>query len=100
MTQEERDLMGYGADGNLAPKAISAEEAKKMEAEIAAKGSGVGPVWAGNTWVDKKLDKWALDQLEPRLCGCVFEVPEKPGAVMKVRRTDQGGAPPRFLMGQ
>lgn len=84
MTEEERKLMGYGADGNLAPKAISAEEAAKMEKEASAK-AGANPVWAGNTWVDKKLDKWAGDKLKELLEGVSFEVPEKAGATLKVK---------------
>lgn len=83
MTEEEKKLMGYGADGNLAPKAISAEEAAKMEAEIAAK-AGANPVWAGNTWVDKKLDKWAQEKVEELLKDCSFAVPEKKGGVLRV----------------
>ena len=84
MSDEERKLLGYGADGNLAPKAISAEEAAQMEADIAAK-AGANPVWAGNTWVDKKLDKWAGDKLKELLEGVSFAVPEKEGATLTVK---------------
>merc|ERR1711988_938644 len=83
MTPEERALLGYGEDGNLAPKSISAEEAAKMEAEQAAK-AGESSVWAGNTWEDRKLDGWAQEKLETLMKDCSFEIPEKPGAVMKV----------------
>jgi len=84
MTEEERRLMGYGADGNLAPKALSKEEAAKMEKDLGAK-AGANPVWAGNTWVDKKLDKWAGDKLSELLVGVSFQLPEKEGATLTVK---------------
>ena len=58
LTKEERELLGLGADGNLAPKAISAEDAKRMEDEIAAKV--LSP--RGQSFVIRKCHLW-LDQI-------------------------------------
>merc|ERR1712188_10228 len=84
MTKEERKLLGYDANGNLKPKSISAEEARRMEEQYGEK-AGEASVWAGNTWEDRKMDGWAQEQLEKRLMTCVFEPPERPGAVLKVK---------------
>lgn len=82
MSAEERELLGYDANGNLAPKAISAEEAKRMEEEKAKK-AGDSSVWAGNTWEQKEYTPWALDKLKELLGECVFAVPE--GGQIKVK---------------
>jgi len=92
MTDEERKLLGYGADGNLAPKQITVEEAARIEAEQAAstKESGAS-VWAGNTWEDRKMDKWAEEKLTALMVGCQFEVPELPGVLRLERMKDWKG---------
>lgn len=84
MSQEERDLLGYGADGNLKPKAISAEEAKKMEDEAAAK-AGDSSVWAGNTWEDRKMDSWAEQKVTELLSSCAVDLSATAGAAVKVK---------------
>ena len=45
------------------PKAISADEAKRLE--VAASNAG-GSAWnkGGNTWEEKKINQWAIDKLK------------------------------------
>jgi len=87
MSAEERELLGYDETGNLKPKAISAEEAKRIEKEQSQK-AGEGSVWAGNTWEDRKLDSWVGDRLTALLLPCVVSQDlskEHPEASIKVK---------------
>jgi len=84
MTPEERALLGYDENGNLAPKTISAKEAAELEARIAEK-AGDSSVWAGNTWEDRKMDNYAKERIEATVLPLTLDIPEKPGAVMKVK---------------